>query len=169
MKIKNSFLFNSIGIYTIIIYPYKNKIDNEKIGNTNFFVHNLKTITIVLLIIIFLIAITFYIFSRIIRYREKYHESLQKMEYLKQQKKEYESMSTDIFSQTLGDNILGLIFSKNPSFMLNVQNDNNKTLEDEVEELMKQCNNVENQNIRLQKNIDEIMQKYNKLSSDDEF
>ena len=52
---------------------------------------------------------------------------------------------------------------------LNVQNDNNKTLEDEVEELMKQCNNVENQNIRLQKNIDEIMQKYNKLSSDDEF
>ena len=69
----------------------------------------------------------------------------------------------------LWDNILGLIYSKNPSFMLNVQNDNNKTLEDEVEELMKQCNNVENQNIRLQKNIDEIMQKYNKLSSDDEF
>ncbi len=166
---QNSFFFNSTGIYTIIIYPYKNKIDNEKIGSTNFFVHNLKTITIVLLIIIFLIAITFYIFSRIIRYREKYHESLQKMEYLKQQKKEYESMSTDVFGQTLGDNILGLIYSKNPSFMLNVQNDNNKTLEDEVEELMKQCNNVENQNIRLQKNIDEIMQKYNKLSSDDEF
>ena len=78
-------------------------------------------------------------------------------------------MSTDVFGQTLGDNILGLVYSKNPSFMLNVLNDNNKTLEDEVEELMKQCNNVENQNIRLQKNIDEIMQKYNKLSSDDEF
>ena len=68
----------------------------------------------------------------------------------------------------LWDNILGLIYSKNPYFKLNVRNDNNKTLEDEVEELMKQCNNVENQNIRLQKNID-IMQKYNKLSSDDEF
>ena len=166
---QNTFSFKSTGIYTIIIYPYKNKNDNEKIENKNFFVHNLRTILIVLLIIIFLIAITFYIFSRIIRYREKYHQSLQKMEYLKQQKKEYESMSTDVFGQTLGDNILGLVYSKNPSFMLNVLNDNNKTLEDEVEELMKQCNNVENQNIRLQKNIDEVMEKYNKLSSDDEF
>ena len=90
--------------------------------------------------------------------------SLQKISYLQQQKREYELMSTDVFGQTLGDNILGLVYTKNPSFMLNVEDNDSKSLEEDVEELQKQCNNVENQNLRLQKRIDEINEKFKLLN-----
>ena len=48
--------------------------------------------------------------------------------------------------------------------MLNVEDNDSKSLEEDVEELQKQCNNVENQNLRLQKRIDEINEKFKLLN-----
>ena len=159
---QNTFLFNSIGIYAIILYPYRNISPNQ--NSENFIFKYMIQISLIILIVIILISFSIYIFIRIIRYRGKYKMSLQKISYLQQQKREYELMSTDVFGQTLGDNILGLVYTKNPSFMLNVEDNDSKSLEEDVEELQKQCNNVENQNLRLQKRIDEINEKFKLLN-----
>ena len=106
-----------------------------------------------------------YIFSRISRYRKKYHDNREKILLLKQQREEYENMTTDIFGQTLGDNINGIVYKSNPAYTVNDEIQKSGTsLENEIEKLQFECKNVSEQNERLQKDIDEVTKKYEQLS-----
>ena len=157
-----TYKIDSLGIYAVILNPIRAK---EKIDSKNFYVEHFQGIFLSILITISIGGIIFYIFSRLIRFREKYKETQKKIKMLKLLQEEYERMTTDVFGQTLGDNILGLVYTKNPTFMLN-ENDvkNNDTkLEEEVELLIKKCKKLEGQNNNIQKNIKEINEKYNLL------
>ena len=84
---------------------------------------------------------------------------------MKQQREEYENMTTDIFGQTLGDNINGIVYKSNPAYTVTDEIKKSGTsLEDEIEKLQIECKNVTEQNERLQKDIDEITKKYEQLS-----
>ena len=76
------------------------------------------------------------------------------------------TMTTDVFGQTLGDNILGLVYTKNCFYSVEEKQkqEGNETLEDDVEELQRQCHNVEKQNQRLQENIDSMTEQYKALA-----
>ena len=159
---QTTYKINSFGIYAVILNPIRAL---EKIDSKNFYVEHFQGIFLSILITITIGGIIFYILSRLIRFREKYKETQKKIKMLRLLQIEYERMTTDVFGQTLGDNILGLVYTKNPIFMLN-ENDikNNDTkLEEEVELLIKKCKKLEGQNNNIQKNINEINEKYNLL------
>ena len=127
---------------------------------------NIKVILIVLACIIVLAALIFYIFLRVTRYRQKYHENRTKILLLQQQKQEYENMTTDIFGQTLGDNINGIVYKANPAYTVTDEIKKSGTsLEEEIEKLQIECRNVNDQNERLQKDINDITENYKTLSA----
>ena len=75
-------------------------------------------------------------------------------------------MTTDIFGQTLGDNINGIVYKANPAYT--VTDDIKKSgtsLEEEIEKLQIECRNVNDQNERLQKDIADITDEYKTLSA----
>jgi len=163
---QTEFQISEFGVYAVILNPLRNKVNY--LGDStakNFFVENVKIILIVLAIIIVIIALVFYIFLRVTRYRKKYHENREKILLMKQQREEYENMTTDIFGQTLGDNINGIVYKSNPAYTVTDEIKKAGTsLEDEIERLQIECKNVTEQNERLQKDIDEITKKYEQLS-----
>ena len=74
-------------------------------------------------------------------------------------------MTTDIFGQTLGDNINGIVYKTNPAYTVTEEVQKaSGSLEDEIEKLQIECKNVTEQNDRLQKDIAEITKKYEQLS-----
>ena len=149
-----------------MLNPLRNASAVHDKESKNFYLDNIKVLAIVLGVVILGSAIVFYVFSRIIRYREKYHESKKKEQLLIQQRQEYEMMSTDVFGQTLGDNILGLVYKQNCIFTLSqdeMEEKGNIGLENDVEELQRQCVNVERQNKRLEDMIAGINEDYKKL------
>lgn len=162
---QTQFSISSLGIYAVYLNPLREKTEISTDKTTNFFLDNIKTILIVIGVLIVLSAAVFYIFTRVIRYREKYHANREKITLLHQQRQEYELMTTDVFGQTLGDNILGLVYTKNCFYSVEGRkNEGGQTLEDDVEELQRQCNNVEKQNKRLQENIDQMTEQYKALA-----
>ena len=163
---QTEFKISEFGVYAVILNPLRNKAtyygDSEA---KNFFLENIKIILIVLAVIIVIVIAVFYIFSRITRYRKKYHASRERILLLKQQREEYENMTTDIFGQTLGDNINGIVYKTNPSYTVTEEVQKaSGSLEDEIEKLQIECKNVTEQNDRLQKDIAEITKKYEQLS-----
>ena len=150
----------------MILNPSREKVNYIGFSTVkNFFFENVKIILIVFAIIIVLIALIFYIFIRVTRYRKKYHDNREKILLAKQQREEYENMTTDIFGQTLGDNINGIVYKVNPAYTVTDEIKKAGTsLEDEIEKLQLECKNVSEQNERLQKDIDEITKKYEELS-----
>ena len=163
---QTEFQISEFGVYAVILNPLRNKInyfgDSEA---KNFFVENIKVILIVIGVVIVIIALVFYIFLRVTRYRKKYHENREKILLLKQQREEYENMTTDIFGQTLGDNINGIVYKANPAYTLGEEIKKSGTsLEDEIERLQMECKNVSEQNERLQKEIEDVTKKYEQLS-----
>ena len=164
---QTEFKISDFGVYAVILNPLRNKINY--FGTTtekNFFVENIKYILIFFAIIILLCALIFYIFVRVTRYRQKLHENRAKILLLQQQKQEYENMTTDIFGQTLGDNINGIVYKANPAYT--VTDDIKKSgtsLEEEIEKLQIECRNVNDQNERLQKDIADITDEYKTLSA----
>ena len=163
---QTEFQIKEFGVYAVILSPLRNKVNY--FGDSaakNFFLENVKIILIVLAIIIVVIALVFYIFSRVTRYRKKYHENREKILLMKQQREEYENMTTDIFGQTLGDNINGIVYKSNPAYTVTDEiKKQGGSLEDEIEKLQIECKNVTEQNERLQKEIEEVTKKYEKLS-----
>ena len=151
---------------TVILNPLRNKANYFSDSATkNFFLENVKIILIVLAVVIVVIAVVFYIFSRVTRYRKKYHANREKIMLLKQQREEYENMTTDIFGQTLGDNMNGIVYKANPAYTVTDEIKKAGTsLEDEIEKLQIECKNVSEQNERLQKDIEEVTKKYEELS-----
>ena len=164
---QNEFQIGDFGVYAVILNPLRDKINY--FGNTtakNFFLENVKIILIVIGCIILFVALVFYIFVRVTRYRQKYHENRAKILLLQQQKQEYENMTTDIFGQTLGDNINGIVYKANPAYTVTDEIKKSGTsLEDEIEKLQIECRNVNDQNERLQKDIADITDQYKVLSA----
>ena len=163
---QNEFKITEFGVYAVILNPLREKVNYFGYSSIkNFFFENIKVILIVLGIIIVLAALIFYIFVRVTRYRKKYHDNREKIILMKQQREEYESMTTDIFGQTLGDNINGMVYKANPAYSVSEEIKKSGTsLEDEIEKLQLECKNVTEQNERLQKDINEITKKYEELS-----
>ncbi|MCQ2793742.1 MAG: hypothetical protein MJ221_05020, partial [Bacilli bacterium] len=165
---QEDFKINEFGVYAMIVNPSRNAINY--FGTTeakNFFIENIKIILFAFLGICVLFALVFYIFMRVSRYREKYHENRKKIELLQAQKREYENMTTDIFGQTLGDNIMGLVYKANPCYQISEDNRGKScSLEEEIENLQVQCKNVENQNARLQEKIDDLNEKYKTITAE---
>ena len=167
---QTEFQIKEFGVYAVMLNPLRKKYnwfsDTGDIKAKNFFLENIKSILIVLGIIILLIALIFYIFFRVTRYREKYHENRTKIILLQQQKQEYENMTTDIFGQTLGDNINGIVYKANPAYTTNDDIKKGGTsLEEEIEKLQIECKNVSDQNDRLQKDIADITEQYKTLTA----
>ena len=164
---QTEFKISDFGVYAVILNPLRNKINY--FGTTtekNFFVENIKYILIFFAIIILLCALIFYIFVRVTRYRQKLHENRAKILLLQQQKQEYENMTTDIFGQTLGDNINGIVYKANPAYTITDEMKRSGTsLEEEIEKLQIECRNVNDQNERLQKDIADITDEYKTLSA----
>jgi methyl-accepting chemotaxis protein len=163
---QTEFTISEFGVYAVILNPLRNKANYFSDSATkNFFLENVKIILIVLAVVIVVIAVVFYIFSRVTRYRKKYHANREKIMLLKQQREEYENMTTDIFGQTLGDNMNGIVYKANPAYTVTDEIKKAGTsLEDEIEKLQIECKNVSEQNERLQKDIEEVTKKYEELS-----
>ena len=163
---QNEFKITEFGVYAVILNPLREKVNYFGYSSIkNFFFENIKVILIVLGIIIVLAALIFYIFVRVTRYRKKYHDNREKIILMKQQREEYESMTTDIFGQTLGDNINGMVYKANPAYSVSEEiKKQKKKKKDEIEKLQLECKNVTEQNERLQKDINEITKKYEELS-----
>ena len=165
---QKEFTIKEFGVYAVILNPLRNKInylgDSE---SKNFFLENIKTILIVVGCIIIIVGVVFYIFVRVSRYRKKYHDNRKKINLMRKQREEYENMTTDIFGQTLGDNINGFVYKANPAFSLNgeIREGKPKTMEEEIEYLRNECNNVNTQNERLQKDIEDLTEEYKELSA----
>ena len=69
-------------------------------------------------------------------------------------------MITNIFGQTLGDNFNGIVYKANPAYRLTEEIKKSGTsLEEEIKKLHTECRNVNDQNERLQKDIEEINDK----------
>ena len=164
---QTEFQIKEFGVYAVILNPSRIRINY--FGDTtekNFFLENVKSILIVLAIIIVIIALIFYIFVRVTRYRQKYHENRTKILLLQQQKQEYENMTTDIFGQTLGDNINGIVYKANPAYTTtNEIKKSGTSLEEEIENLQIECRNVNDQNERLQKDIADLTEQYKVLTA----
>ena len=164
---QKEFVLNEFGVYTIILNPLRNKRNYLEGGTKNFIFENMKVI-IILLIIAFVIGIIiYYVFSRVMRYRGKYHENRAKIELLKQQREEYKQMQTDVFGQTLGDNLIGIVYAKNPGY--NEEDEELKNvggLENEIEEIERQCRNMEMQNERLKNNLDQLENEYKQVNAE---
>jgi hypothetical protein len=164
---QTEFQIKEFGVYAVILNPSRIRINY--FGDTtekNFFLENVKTILIVFAVIIVLVALIFYIFVRVTRYRQKYHENRTKILLLQQQKQEYENMTTDIFGQTLGDNINGIVYKANPAYTTtNEIKKSGTSLEEEIENLQIECRNVNDQNERLQKDIADLTEQYKVLTA----
>ena len=163
---QTEFQISEFGVYAVVLNPLRNKINYFGDSTAkNFFVENVKVILIVLAVVIVIVALVFYIFVRVTRYRKKYHENKEKILLLKQQREEYENMTTDIFGQTLGDNINGIVYKANPAYTITDEiKKMGPSLEEEIEKLQNECKNVNEQNERLQKDIEESTKKYEELS-----
>ena len=164
---QTQFGIEDFGVYAVILNPLRDKINYFGDSKAkNFFLENVKVILIILACIIVVVALVFYIFLRVTRYRQKYHENRAKILLLMQQKQEYENMTTDIFGQTLGDNINGIVYKSNPAYSVKEEIKKSGTsLEEEIEKLQIECRNVNEQNERLQKDISDITEQYKTLSA----
>ena len=69
-------------------------------------------------------------------------------------------MTTDIFGQTLGDNMAGIVYKANPCYSTDKEKiHGDVTLEEQIENLQIQIKIVNEQNTRLQSNIDDVGEK----------
>ena len=164
---QKEFKIEDFGVYAIILNPLRNKINYEASDTKNFIFENMKIIIILIIIVVLFSAGVYYVFSRVIRYRGKYKANKAQIEVLKNQKEEYKQMQTDVFGQTLGDNLIGIVYSKNPGF--NEEDEEMQDvggLENEIEEIQRQCRNLEMQNEKLKENLDELQEEYKQVNSE---
>lgn len=158
------FVFDSFGIYAVVLNPLREYTVYDPTKSSNFFFENIKTLAIILASLFLLSIIIFYIFTRVIRYREKYKDNKEKMVNMQNQLEELKNMSTDVPGQTLGDNIAGIVFTRNPAHSVtNVVKGSAHDLENEIEEIQRKCRAIENQNRTMEDKIQDISETYKML------
>jgi len=153
------FSFTELGTYAIVINPLRHKLKSDE-DISSFLLNNLKIILIVVGTLIVVSVVMFYVFSRFLRYREKYKEHKSKIVNLQNQLEDYKNMSTDVLGQTLGDNMAGIIYTKNPCHQLNESSENNNELENDIEETQRKCKIIEIQNKQVEEKIQELNDQY---------
>ena len=164
---QNEFELNDFGVYAILLNPSRDKIDYWKGKSKNILYDNFIYILIFIIILFFFGLIVFYVFKRVMRYRGKYKAKLAKIEHLNQQKENYKQMQTDVFGQSLGDNLIGIVYSKNPGF--NEEDEEMKEgdgMNDEIEEIQRKCRNLELQNEKLQENLEKLENDYKQVNNE---
>ena len=164
---QKEFKLNNFGVYAIILNPLRDEINYLEGDSKNIIFENFKVMLLIIFIIFILGLIVVYVFSRVMRYRGKYKENLAKIELLKQQKEEYKQMQTDVFGQSLGDNLIGIVYAKNPGF--NEEDEEMKEvggIENEIEDIQRKIRNMELQNDKLKENLDKLETEYKQVNSE---
>ena len=153
-----TFKLNSLGIYAVILNPLRyQKLTS---ASSSFIFQNLGYLLIIFAVVAVIVIITCYVISRISRFRTKYHNERYRLEALKRKKEEYQKQSTDVFGQTLGDNLMGLVYSKNKAY--NVSNKNIKdslSLSDEIDKKKEKVEKMRVANKRLNEDLQEWTKK----------
>ena len=155
---------NSSGIYAVILNPKQNSniLDVEY----NFFLRYLIPITLIVLLVLIVLGIICYIFSRIYRYRRKYKAT--KVTYANTNI-EFNKMGirqSNIQGETLADQEDGIIWTENPTYR-NAKNDesvNSRQLEDMRDKFTKKLKALEKNNKLLQEQTENIKNEIKRLN-----
>ena len=118
---------NEEGIYAVVLELGIN--DNKLYINENWFLANLKLISIIILVLLFLIGIAIYIFSRIYRYRIKYKGTKEIYKGFELELSDLQDKSvTGRQDQTYGDVKEGIIYTDNIALKSQVDSDTRKKI-----------------------------------------
>jgi hypothetical protein len=148
------FQFSQFGTYAVVLNP--SRVYIYEVNSYSFFFDHLKIILIVLGSVFSGIIVLYYIFSRVVRYREKYFEHKEKIIVLQNQLEEYKNMTIDMPGQTLADNIAGIQFTKNPAHSASsIPKSSHSELENEIENIQRKCKVIDSQNKNLEMKIHE--------------
>ena len=164
---QNEFKLDNFGVYAIILNPLRDEIDYLEGDSKNILFENFKIMLLIIFIVFIFGLIVVYVFSRVMRYRGKYKDNLAKIELLKQRKEEYKQMQTDVFGQSLGDNLIGIVYAKNPGF--NEEDEEMKEvggIENEIEEIQRKIRNMELQNEKLNENLQKLETEHKQVNSE---
>jgi len=101
-----------------------------------------------------------YIFTRVARYRTKYHSQKKRLENVEDQINELMNMTTDSLGMSLRDKIEGIAFKKNDMFK------DNKEEEQEIQRLKDMVERLDNERKALDRERKEIIQKNNFYSKE---
>jgi hypothetical protein len=155
------FKLNSLGIFAVILNPERTASDDDISNKTNFLLKNLLIILIAVIILIVVCAVIFYVFSRILRYREKYLDHKIKIKNLEKQIEEIRLMGTDVPGQTLGDNLAGIVFTKNPIHkIVKIEKGSVAEIENQLEEVERKCKILNSNAQNMEEEINELDEYY---------
>ena len=158
---------NEEGIYAVVLELRMN--DNKLYINENWFISNLKLITIILLVLIFLIGLAIYIFTRIYRYRIKYKGTKEIYKGFELELSDLQDKSvTGRQGQTLGDVKEGIIYTDNIAFKSQIDTEarkKNTQLEKIFDAYTKKLRLLERNNALLKGQYDSIKNEYNRLNT----
>ena len=83
---------------------------------------------------------------------------------MQNQIEEYKNMTTDVPGQTLGDNIAGILFTRNPAHSVtSIVKGSAHDLENEIEDIQRKCRAVELQNKTMEDKIQDVLEEYKLL------
>ena len=158
---------NQEGIYAVVLELRMN--DNKLYINENWFIANLKLLTIIVLVILLLIGIVIYIFLRIYRYRIKYKGTKEIYKGFELELSDLQDKSvTGRQGQTYGDVKEGIIYTDNIAFKSQVDSEarkKNTQLEKIFDAYTKKLRLLERNNALLKGQYDSIKNEYNRLNN----
>jgi len=166
-KGQNQFALSSFGVYAVILNPLREQSLAD--GQNKNYIYEQITYLVGIVVSIIVVGFgIFYVFMRIFRYRGKYHRNLAKIEKLNRQREEFAQIQTDVFGQSLGDNLLGIVFAKNPGFSEGEEEvkEGGGGIENEIEEIQRKIKIMECQNEKLQNHLDKLEAEYKDINDE---
>ena len=154
---------NSSGIYSVILNPRPNT--NILNVEYNFFLKYLLPISLIIILILLILGILCYIFSRIYRYRRKYKTTKAKYNSTNIEFNKMGVRHSSIQGETIADQEEGVIFTPNPCYR-NIKNDesvNSRQLEDMRDKFTKKLKALEKNNKTLQEKNENMKNEINRL------
>ena len=77
---------------------------------------------------------------------------------------DFKNFSTDSPGQTIGDNILGIVYTRNPSHSIVSTNIASiQSIETKIEDLQRKCKKIEESNKSFEEKIQEVNEEYKQL------
>jgi len=158
---------NEEGIYAVVLELERN--NNKLYINDNWFISHLKLLTIIFLVLLLLIGLAIYIFSRIYRYRMKYKDTKEVYKGFELELSDLQDKSvTGRQGQTYGDVKEGIIYTDNIAFKSQVDNEarkKNTQLEKIFDAYTKKLRLLERNNALLKGQYDSIKNEYTRLNN----
>ena len=155
---------NETGTYAVILHL---RINTSPLHiEAHFLIENLYSISAFTIIMLIIIGIGTYIFTRIYRYRAKYKESSEKVKERVNEIQNMQTSSSFIPGQTIGDVKAGLVFTDNPAYKMISDTEKSKRtiqLESLHEKYTKRLRTLERNNTRLKESLDSIKGEYDRL------